>query len=121
MKITRRQLVARVRHWRTRLNLDDWDIYVSIRNPGDGDDAECDAEPQYKRATIRFNLDQVPADELDGFVAHELCHCPLEKLGRLALAWAGDDPIKQRIVLETEDEAVTHFERVVVALAKRQA
>ncbi len=114
MAITRRRLVSRVKYWRHRLGLDDWEIHVSLAKPGAGDDAECEAEPRYKRATIRFNLDQIDPDELDNFIAHELWHIPVWALAEAGLTLAGDDLAKQKWVEDMEEQLVTHLERVAV-------
>lgn len=117
--LTRKQLLARVRHYKRWLPLEEWEVAVSLDNPGDGDDAECDAEPQYLRATLRFALEQIPDDEMDDNVAHELWHVLLEELGTLGLAWAGDDPVKRKIVLDTEDKIVTRLARWTLKRAPR--
>ncbi len=116
MKVSRRYLVQRVKFWRGRLGLADWEIWVSLTNPGDGDDAECEAEPRYKRATIRFNLDAIDPHELDTFIVHELLHIPVWPLGEAAIALAGGDPAKIKWVEDMEEQLITHLERVIIAM-----
>lgn len=56
------------------LNLDRWVIKLE-HGPLD-DTAACSAMPEYKTATLGFNLEKLATgDELDEIVVHEMMHC----------------------------------------------
>jgi hypothetical protein len=65
-----------VAHWVPLLRLGDWQIQV-VFDPASAHRATCEASPEYKEATLTFNLPRCSAKEedLEGCVVHELCHC----------------------------------------------
>lgn len=72
------------------LGLDRWTIYLEV-GPGseEGETASCEALPEYKVATLRFDPDRLrTGDELGEFVAHELAHLPTWALFQLAEDYA---------------------------------
>ena len=71
---TKRQVRARVRVWQKRLRLTDWRFTVQFGKMEDEADAACMAQPEYRHATLHFALEQIPLEELDAFVCHELLH-----------------------------------------------
>lgn len=57
------------------LELDRWNIMVTA-GPDGGNAASCSAMPEYMKATIRVDPDQLETgDELDEDAAHEMAHC----------------------------------------------
>ena len=56
------------------LNLDRW--IIKLEHGDLPDTAACSAMPEYKQATIGFNLDKLATgDELDEIIVHEMMHC----------------------------------------------
>lgn len=69
-----------VDEYREPLGLDRWDIRLEVgAMPADDvAKAACSASPEYREATILFDLDRLKTgDDLEELVAHELGHCPL--------------------------------------------
>lgn len=56
-----------------------WEYTITWSTKDDGAYAECDAEPEYYKAAIGFNLDKMSAErcsrrQVEGIVIHELLH-----------------------------------------------
>lgn len=118
-RVSKKAVLERVAHWRSRLLLDDWalGVIVDAMPPEDDATAANAAEPEYRRATLYFDPYQIPAKELDDYVVHELLHCLTEPLAQLATVAAGDDPMRKEAVRMAEEELVTRLERVCRSLA----
>ena len=120
-KLSQAAVLARVRYWKDRLNLNDYKVGVAFgpdENTEDDADAECSAMPEYLAATIRFNLDAIPVKEIDSFIVHELLHMPAWRLANFARVMCGEDAAKLETLREHEELLVTHFERVVIRLER---
>ena len=109
---------ARVRHWQDRLRLTDWDIRVVVTSRGIEHAADCEAAPEYRQATLRFNPKKVPRADLDAFVVHELMHCHVWSLAAAAENLAKGDPVALEFIREREEGLTTELERLVLGLLK---
>ena len=100
---TKRQVQARVRFWKKRLKLTDWAFRVEFGKMEDGADAACSAAPEYRHAVLHFCLEQIPAEELDHFVAHEMIHTLVWPLANAGHALAAGDKSKEEWIRTEED------------------
>lgn len=117
MKVTRPQILKRVRYWKNRLHLSHWMIVVECGEDTENhSDASCCASPEYLQATLRFDLDKVPPDKVDAFVVHELCHCHVAALANFGNSACRNDPVKLEALRHHEELLVTTIERLVLAL-----
>lgn len=115
--LTRRFVSSRVRHWRKRLGLAAWHIRVEYGpDPDEGSEASCMALPEYGYATLRFDLPNIPPDEVDAWVVHELMHCYVWPLANAAHALAGGDKAKEEWVRTQEETLTTTLERLILRL-----
>lgn len=106
---------ARVRHWQERLRLVDWDIRVVV-NSRIAHAADCEAAPEYRQATLRFNPKRIPVADLDAYVVHELLHCHVWPLAAAAENLAKGDAVALEFVREREEGLTTELERLVLGL-----
>lgn len=86
--------------------------------PSEGTLATCQAEPEYRRATITFYGEWLtaPADEREWAVRHEFCHVPLGPLyGFVERLMECIPEAASRIVMEQQWEH--HVDGVVCDLA----
>ena len=79
-------------------------------------DAACLAQPEYRHAVLHFCLEQIPAEELDSFVCHELLHTLVWPLANAAHAMAGGDTSKEEWVRTEEEGLVTVLEKLFVGM-----
>lgn len=108
--------MARIKYWRKRLGLEDWEVSVGIEAPDDCK-ADCEAEPPYKTALLRFDRKAIAPEELDAFVVHELLHLPVWALSDAAENLATGDDVKIRWIRDREEGLVTYLERLVLDLS----
>ena len=113
---TKRQVQARVRFWKKRLGLTDWSFNLVYGKMDDEADAACSAQPEYRHAVLHFCLEQIPAAELDHYVAHEMIHALVWPLGNVAQTLAGGDKAKEEWVRTEEEALVTALERLFVGM-----
>ena len=106
----REALKEKVAKWRPVLGLNDWKIGVKFNERQHM--ATCTADPEYEQATLHFNVRriraEVPANQLDELVVHELTHC---------LTWVVGDalPDDDKTAREKADELLTtRVERSVI-------
>ena len=114
-------VLGRVKYWKTRLCLQEYQIGVAFGPDEDKDndsDAECSAMPEYMQASLRFNLDAIAPDEIDHFVIHELLHIPTWRLTNFAKVMCVGDAVKLETLREHEELLTTYLERLVVALTE---
>ena len=111
-----RQMVA---HWVPKLRLGDWQIQV-VFDPSLPHRATCEASPEYKEATLTFNLPACSEreEDLEGCVVHELCHChtwaqaaETEALCRTPADWKRSN--------HAEEAATTELTLLALSLAPR--
>lgn len=114
---TPHQIRRRVRYWQRRLDLTGWSVKIEIGPDAEGASASCLAQPEYRSATVRFDPAKIPAEELDAFCVHELCHCLVWPLANAAHVMAGGDGPKEEWVRTMEEELTTALERLIVKLA----
>jgi hypothetical protein len=105
----------RVKAWQKKLLLHGWKITVETKPLEDGAKADCDAKPEYREATLRFDPAKVPADEWDGYIVHELLHCWTWPLEKAAENWAGEDEALYESVRDTAEQTVTNLERAFLS------
>jgi hypothetical protein len=113
-KPTKRLVLARVRWWKKRLGLQHWKFTVTFGTDADGADAACMAQPEYRNATLHFDLTKVPLEELDHYVCHEILHALVWPLANCAHAMAGGDKSKEEWVRTEEESLVTALEKLFV-------
>ena len=114
---TRRAVKERVTHWRQRLGLDGWAFGLRFETDADGTIAGCIAEPEYRQATLYFDLRQMHRDDLDHMVVHEMLHAVAWPLANVAQTLAGKDRAKLEWVRTMEEGLVTDLERIVLRLS----
>lgn len=112
-RIGKRRVLALVRLWRERLHLSDWKLSLLVEPIPPEEDAKayCQAQPEYREMVVAVDPDAVTPDELESTVVHELLHAHVEQLAGLALAMAGEDPIKREVVRQAEEALVVRLER----------
>lgn len=113
---TKREVRARVRFWQKRLRLTDWKVTFQFGKMDDEADAACLAQPEYRHCVLHFALDQIPLEELDSFVCHELLHTLVWPLANAAHAMAGGDKSKEEWVRTEEESLVTALEKLFVGM-----
>jgi muconolactone delta-isomerase len=115
-KIGKRRVLALARLWRERLHLGDWKLSLLVEPIPEAEDckAYCQAMPEYKEMTVAVDPEAVTPEELESTIVHELLHAHVEHLAGLALAMAGDDPIKREVVRLAEESLVVSLERAFV-------
>ncbi len=106
-------MTAMVRDWQGRMGLDTWAITVEYGPVEDGD-AECEADWEYNKATLRFNLDQIDDGDHLAFVVHELIHCVTRPLEACADGMAGKDPRLLEWTRQSTEKVVSDLERVLL-------
>lgn len=112
-RIGKRRVLALARLWRERLHLNDWKLSLLVEPIPEEEDckAYAQSQPEYKEILVAIDPEAVTPDELEATVVHELLHGHVEKLAGLALAMAGDDPVKREVVRQAEEELVVTLER----------
>jgi hypothetical protein len=113
---TKRQVRARVKFWQKHLKLGHWKFTVEFGKMEDGADAACLAQPEYRHAVLHFCLEQIPLDEMDAYVCHEILHTLVWPLANAAQAMAGDDASKKEWVRTEEEGLVTALEKLFVGM-----
>lgn len=98
-----------VREWGRRLDLQHWTIVVDFNLVDHL--ATCEAEPEYMRAHLSFNVERMTAEittrrALEELVLHELVHA---RLWAVANMFTGMDENGQRMMEFLEEEAVTQM------------
>jgi hypothetical protein len=78
LKVTAEQIKELVRFYQPLVGLRGWRISVSFAPEDQGDMGGATCSPEYYRATLTFNLDQLPnLREAEATVIHELMHVVL--------------------------------------------
>lgn len=111
--LTKKQIEARVRHWRIKLGLQAWDLKVHLASIG-GHSADCSCNPEYMEATLRFDPIKISPKDLDCYVVHELLHIYVWPLAHVAETLAGKDDKLLEWVRTQEEALVTHLERLIL-------
>ncbi len=113
---TQKEVLACVRLWRKRLGLQGWDLQVHFGKMDDDCTAACSAEPEYRFAILRFDLEKLPADKIDRYVCHELMHCYVWRLANCAHHLAAEDKSKEEWVRTEEETLTTQLEELLCRL-----
>ena len=111
-RVTPFDVEASIARWQARLGLQTWFFRVEFGKV-EGGVAECEAKPEYLKADMRFDLDEIRAEYLDDYVRHELIHCLVWPLGHVADVLAAGDPKLQEWCRVSEEGLVTALERVL--------
>ena len=116
-KLTKRQVTARVKWWQKRLGLTDWEIRIQyVSDAEDGSHAACSAQPEYRFATLYFDLPKIDPAMIERYVCHELVHCFVWRLANCAHALAAGDKSKEEWVRTEEETLTTQLENLLVQL-----
>ena len=120
MAVTQKRIEALTRYWRKRLHLHEWRISIKV---GEFEDegrfaklsAANVAEPDYLEATVYYDPDRIreAKEDLNRLTCHELLHCHTAELVTICDQWAGDDPIRQRMVKHAHEQLVSRLERIL--------
>jgi len=79
--------------------------------------AACTAQPEYYRATININLEELKTKKaILAHVIHEICHIPTWPLYHVASELAEGDAFKTEIVRVNNELATTTLELMFMAL-----
>ena len=101
------------------LRVDGWDITVRfdgrMRNR-----ADCEAAPEYRTATVRFNLTRIPEEELAADVIHELLHIHIWSLAHAADVLCEADKTKREWVRVEEERLATTLEGILTPLLRER-
>ena len=104
-----RKLLRLVRRYQQLLGLERWDITVTFEP--DKDLAGCAADDEYMRATLAFDLNQIPPEDDDATVRHEALHIVLWETVRVMDKLAGRDRVARELVRAARERCVTLLER----------
>ena len=107
-----------VKHYQRLLGLDRWTIKVHFGEIADAK-ATCEAEPEYTKATIRFDLESFPEEEDHEYIIHELLHCHVWVLSGLASAFISAmpgpaDKVAKEMLREAEERLTSLLEKMPV-------
>jgi hypothetical protein len=103
---------AELGKWQEPLGLNRWLLTINWGDEADGDGgyASCEPNPQYREATLTFNLaaiiDRGKVDQIEYIVVHELMHCHTAKLSNLC-QW-----LWEKLLEVTEEELTSDLERL---------
>ena len=98
------------------LCLTDWSIKVQfVRIPRHR--ADCEANPEYKDAIIRFDVRKISDSDLIPFVVHEMLHCVVWKLSHVAESFTNDEAKLEWCRIE-EESLTTALEQIIVPLVE---
>lgn len=115
------QIKRIVRKWQKRCLLQDWDVKIDVGPHTDGCRACCEANPEYKEATIHIDPAKVPDHEMEGTCLHEVLHCLTWRIEHLAECWAGEDTSKFEVARDVAETVVTNLERLCLHLFHMEA
>jgi hypothetical protein len=96
------------------LRLDDWTIKVQFVKIA-SHRADCEANPEYKEAVIRFDVSRISTDDLIPFVVHEMLHCVIWRLAHVAESFTDDDAKLEWSRIE-EEYLTTQLEQIIVPM-----
>jgi len=113
--MTKAQQVERyVALLRVPLRLADWAITIKL-TAYQSERAACVAQPEYKEATLYFNLRRIPKTQLFAYVLHEMLHMHVWRLAAVGERLA-ENP-KDLEAVRWEEEALTvELERILEPL-----
>ena len=112
-----RRILRLVRRYQRLMGLDRWD--VTVRFEVDKEDAAgCSADDEYLRAMLSFDLNGFPPEDDDTFVRHELLHCVVWEMLRVAEGLAGENEAAKEAVRAANERCVTMLERMPIWQAK---
>ena len=118
-KLSKAAVMARAKHWRKVLHLENWRIGVTFEpDKEEESEASCLAQPEYAAAVLRFDLAKIPPEEMDAYIVHELLHCHVWPLANFGNSACADDPVKLEALRHHEELLVTTLERLVLSLTK---
>lgn len=111
------QLRRLVEFYRRPLGLDRWDLEI-VEGAGLEDDAEalCHAQPEYRRATVYFDLAKIPERKRARYVLHEMIHCLTWPMAAVAEPLAKGGKFKLKALSDAHEFVTTDFEHILFAL-----
>lgn len=117
-KTRERKIQALVKKFTQLIGLERWDIKVQFCEMNDAK-ATCEADPEYFKATIKFDLTSFPEDEDRDYVVHELLHCLVWVLSGPADALAKTlpepgDKFGKEVIREAEERLTSLLEQMPV-------
>jgi hypothetical protein len=115
-RATKREMRAAVKKWKRILGLSEWEIGVRFEKDEDGASASCMAQPEYRSATLGFDLSLIPKSQVDRFAAHELSHIWVWPLANAAHSLAKGDPAMEEWVRTEEERLTTALEHILTRL-----
>lgn len=117
-RVTKREHIRRmVDAVKGPLRLQDWIIEVQVQRMSAKDGkAGCVAKPEYKEATLYFDLRRIPLADLWPFVLHEMLHIHIWKLAAVGERLAGTDTKHLEAVNWEEEALATELERLLTPL-----
>lgn len=106
--------------WRPRLGLADWWVSVSSLAPGEDDSrSEVDIDRNLHRAVLRFDGD-LPEDQLERQVVHELLHIRLAELEDCFRQVEGDDHTARKWWDRSQERTVEALASALVQTPRRE-
>ncbi len=116
-----------VASYRDAYLLEDWTIRVQVGPVADeeaedphGVRAACHADPEYREATLGFNVEAwKTGDDIEEMVAHEMAHPVLWPLSHVAEILAGEDPRLQEWVRIEMERVTTDVGQAFYRLMRR--
>lgn len=120
MAVSRERIRQLVKSYQRRMGLDGWDIDVrfvkGLMTEGEKVTGTCEARHRYQDAVLEFDLAQIAetGEDADKLVRHEMLHIFSFELAHLAELWAGSEPVRQRVVEESNERLTTMLERMRV-------
>lgn len=119
-RMTKAQVMKRVRYWRHRLALDHVDFTVEFgRDPEKDSNASCFAQPEYEEALLRFDMDVIPEEKLEDHIIHEMTHYPVWPLSSFAHTLCDGDAKLLETLRKLEEGLTTYIAKRFQAMDKK--
>ena len=108
----RARITRAVPHYQQLLGLERWTVHFGFKKAENK--ATCEAQPEYRTATLNFDLSKLPEPNvpIERTVLHELVHCLTWRTEALAEAAAGEDSQRYELVREIIENDVSAIEGV---------
>jgi hypothetical protein len=116
-RATKRQIKAAVKKWQRILGVTEWEVSIAFgKDEEDGASAGCLAQPEYRMASLTFDLALIPASQVDRFACHEVLHTLIWPLANAAHSLAKGDPAMEEWVRTEEERLTTALEHILTRL-----
>jgi hypothetical protein len=109
-RISRDYVETQVQVYQELLGLSKWTVKIKYAGVEESDEAEVESDPDYYKATVRINLDEVTTKKaLTRTIIHELIHTVLSPYTQMSRELV---PRRQRKMLKRlEERLVSDIER----------